>query len=262
MYVDDSGDTGLISNGSPTRHYCLTGLVIHELRWADTMRELLSFRHWLKRKYKVYLDDELHASEMLSKPGHCPQSLARLRKHERAAILRHHADQLARLPDIRLINVCVDKASGKDQDSHSVFRRAWFALFQRFENTILHRNFPGSPNEHERGLVFPDGMDCARLKAHLDDMRVRNPLFVRQRDGSRVSIDEPIRLLIEDPVCRDSRHSYFIQAADCAAYLFKQFLEPNGYAQKHGIQAYFPKRLKHVLCTHACNADPLGVVRL
>jgi hypothetical protein len=264
MYVDESGDTGLCPPGgkSPTRYFCLTGLVVHELRWTETLNELKRFRHWLKWKYKVYLDDELHAADMLMKPKSLPKSLQRLRKYERLAIIRHHADQLARLADIRLINVFVDKAQRKDKDPDSVFRRAWYALFQRFENTILHKNFPGSNGNQERGIVFPDRTDEKQLKLHLEDMRLRNPLFIKQRDGNRTAIDEPIRLLIEDPVCRDSRNSYFIQATDCAVFLFKQHLQPSTYMKEHGAHAYFSTRLRSVLCTHASNQNALGVVQL
>lgn len=264
MYVDESGDPGLCPPGgrSPTRYFCLTGLVVHELRWTETLSELQRFRHWIKWKYKVYLDDELHSADMFSKRHTLPKSLQRLRKYQRLAIIRHHADQLARLADIRLINVCIDKSLGKDKDSNLVFRRAWYALFQRFENTILHRNFPGPGNDQERGIVFPDNTDGQRLKTHLEEMRLRNPLFVKQRDGNRIALDEPIRLLIEDPVCRDSRHSYFIQAADCAVFLFKQSLQPSPFMKKHGGNAYFSTRLKPVLCTHASNLNPLGIVHL
>lgn len=262
MYVDESGDPGVPSpNGnSPTRFFCLTGLVVHELSWSSTHLELLRFRHWLKRKYGVYLDDELHTAELLTKPRNLPQSLSRLPKHERLAIVRHHADAIARLTNVRLINIIVDKQHS--EQSHTNFRRAWYALFQRFENTMSRGNFPNAVNDDDRGLVFPDNTDAAVLKGHLDAMRERNTLLVRQRDGSREVIDEPIRLLIEDPVCRDSKHSYFVQAADCAVYLFRQSLAPNGYMKKHGGNAYFRKRLVPVLCTHASNQDALGVVRL
>lgn len=261
MYVDESGDTGTAAT-SPTRYFCLTGLVVHELRWAESMRSLLSFRHWLKSEYKVFLDDELHAGDMINKPGRCPARLAGLAKHQRLAIIRHHADQLARMPDIRLINVVLDKQYAKEKTADEVFRRAWYALFQRFENTILRHNFPGTSNEQDRGLVFTDQTDAHVLKRHLEQMRVRNPLFIRQRSGSYATVDEPIRLLIEDPVSRDSKHSFFVQAADCAAYLFKQHLEPSAYIRKHGAHAYFPPRLKPVLCLAASRTDELGVVRL
>lgn len=165
MYVDESGDSGLPPprGTSPTMLYCLTGLVVHELRWLETLQGFLQFRHRLKNKYGVYLDDELHSAEMFSKPTELPASLRKLKKHERLAIIRHHADQIAASSAIRLINVCVDKRRGKDADSDAVFKRAWYALFQRFENTIQRRNFPGPPNDHERGIVFPDATDARRL---------------------------------------------------------------------------------------------------
>lgn len=264
MYVDESGDTGLVHprGSSPTRYFCLTGLVVHELRWADTLTSLLQFRHWLKAKYHVYLDDELHASEMFRRPKDMPPSLGRLAKHERLSILRQHANEIGRLANIRLICVCVDKREGKDADSNAVFRRAWYALFQRFENTILYRNFPGPPNDQERGIVFPDATDAKKLRDHLNDMRLRNVLWTKRPGGSKVSADEPIKLLIEDPVCRDSRESYFVQAADTAAFLFKQHLDPSHYMKRHGANAYFRTRLKPVLCTQASYSNPLGIVHL
>jgi Protein of unknown function (DUF3800) len=35
MYVDESGDPGL--NNSPTRYFTLTGMVVHEQRWHETV---------------------------------------------------------------------------------------------------------------------------------------------------------------------------------------------------------------------------------
>ena len=37
MYVDESGDCGV--DGSPSRYFCLAGMVVHELRWRDTMAQ-------------------------------------------------------------------------------------------------------------------------------------------------------------------------------------------------------------------------------
>ena len=264
MYVDESGDSGLPPPRglSPTRYFCLSGLVVHELEWANTLAELQRFRHWIKSRYGIYLDDELHAADMVGKPSRLPASLGLLRKHERLAILRHHADRIASLPHLSLINVCVDKSSGLDVDSRGVFRRAWYALFQRFENTIRQQNFPGPRHAADRGIVFPDNTDGEKLRQFLDDMRMRNLLTLTNRDGLRTKIDEPIKLLIEDPVCRDSQSSYFIQAVDLAAYLFKQSLQPSTYMKEHGGNAYFRTRLEPVLCRHASRTDPLGVVRL
>lgn len=67
MYVDESGDIGL--TGSPTRYFVLTGLVLHELRWRQTLDELIAFRREQKTDFGLKLREEIHASPMLSKPG-------------------------------------------------------------------------------------------------------------------------------------------------------------------------------------------------
>ncbi len=262
MYADESGDCGMPSDGSPSRLFCLSGLVVHELRWRETVAELLRFRHWLKQKYRVYLDAEIHAAALITKPGKLDPSIGKLKKHERLAIVRHFADKIATLTDVSIINVVVDKR-GKVPDKGEVFRWAWYSLFQRFENTLRYGNFPGPKNAHERGIVLPDNTDGGKLKRFLDDMRRSNPLRVQQPQGAFVYKNEPLQVVIEDPVLRDTRESYLIQAADCAAFLLKQSIEPSSYMKQHGGNAYL-QRLTPVLCKHASYKDPrgLGVVRL
>ncbi len=53
MYVDESGDCGMPADGSPSNLFCLSGVVIHELAWRDTIAELLRFRRWLKGRYRL-----------------------------------------------------------------------------------------------------------------------------------------------------------------------------------------------------------------
>lgn len=262
MYVDESGDCGMPSDGSPTRYFCLSGLVVHETRWKETMADLLRFRHWLKNRYGVYLDDEIHTANLISRPRSTAASFQRLRKHQRLAIIRNFADQIARLSNVRIINVVVDK-HGKAPNKEEVFRWAWYSLFQRFENTILNGNFPGPGRSDDCGLVFPDNTDGGKLKGFLNDMRVKNLLKVKGASGAFSYKDEPIKVIIEDAVVRDSRESYLIQSADCAVYLLKQNVEPNGYMRKHGGNAYFC-RLDPVHCSHASKKDRSGrgVVRL
>jgi len=67
--------------------------------------------------------------------------------------------------------------------------------------------------------------------------------------------------VVEDPNMRDSEHSLFIQAADLAAYLLYQNVQPCGYMKKKGGQNYF-HRLGPALCRAASSKDPDGVVRL
>jgi hypothetical protein len=81
--------------------------------------------------------------------------------------------------------------------------------------------------------------------------------------GGLRTINDPIQVLIEDPVMRDSRVSYLIQVADCAAFLLKQHIDPSSYMRTSGGKAYF-KRLEPVFCKEASrkDAEGYGIVKL
>lgn len=53
LYADESGDVG--TTGSPGQHFCLSGLVVHELRWHDTLEALIGLRRHLRDTYGLKL---------------------------------------------------------------------------------------------------------------------------------------------------------------------------------------------------------------
>lgn len=262
MYVDESGDCGLPSANSPTTFFCLSGLVVHELRWREALGRLRSFRWWLKRRYGINVEDELHAGDMIGKSKNIAASLAKLPKYQRLAIIRNFADLIATLPDVNIVNVIVDKRDRRFHAPDDVFKLAWYCLIQRFENTIRNHNFPGPVNSDDCGIIFPDNTDGGKLKKFIDSMRVNNQLIITQASGAFYRKNDPIRMIIEYPVHRDSGESYFIQAADCAVFLLKQNHEPSGYMKQHGGKFYF-NRMEKVLCKKATDKDPkgMGIVR-
>jgi hypothetical protein len=243
MYVDESGDPG--TRNSPTRYFVLTGLVIHELRWKETLEELVNFRKSIRDQFGIKLRDEIHAAKLITSPG----NLATIKRNDRLAILRKYADLLSEIPDLNIINVVIDK-NGRTND---VFEAAWKYLIQRFENTISRRNFPGPANADERGMIFPDSTDVNKLRKLIRKMRQYNPI---PNGPSNMRLSK----IIEDPNFRDSRETYFIQSADVASYLLYQHLAPNAYMKSKSGHNYF-FRLDSVLCKHASNTDPHGIVR-
>lgn len=250
MYVDESGDVGL--RGSPSRHFILVGMVVHELRWKDAHMELLQLRRDLKRQFGLATNEEIHASHLISRPG----VLARIPKHQRLEILRRYADRLSQLPYLSFISVLVDKAS--QPPGTDVFEKAWKVLVQRFENTLTQHNFPGPRNPDEMGLLFPDRSDERKLNRLMRRMRSYNPVPNSSGTGYR---NLQLRCVIEDANFRDSQHSYFIQSVDVAAYLLHQQETPSAYFKKKSGQNYFA-RLNPVLCKVASGRDPQGVVRV
>jgi hypothetical protein len=114
MYVDESGDAGMVN--SPTRYFVLTGIVLHELRWAPYLDQLISFRQRMRDAFGFRVREEFHAADMLSKPG----SLVHIKRHDRLTMIRSFANELANMPDLNIINIVVDK-QGKDPDEYDVF---------------------------------------------------------------------------------------------------------------------------------------------
>ncbi len=250
MYVDESGDPGLVN--SPTRYFVLSGLVIHELRWGDYLNELIAFRRRMRASFGLKLREEIHAAKFITSPG----DLVRIKRQDRLTILRAFSGQIANLTDMNVINIVVDK-QGK-QAGYQVFEMAWKALIQRFENTLSHRNFAGPANPDDRGLLFPDATSNKRLQQLLRSMRHYNPVPNLAGGGYR---NLTLARIVDDPNFRDSGHSFFIQAADLAAFLLYQRLSPNSYMRKKGGHKYFD-RLGPVLCRVASNNDPDGIVWL
>ncbi len=252
MYVDESGDDGLLN--SPTEFFVLSGLVMHELRWRDCVSRIYDFRKRMRDKFGLRMREEIHASHMISRPG----ELLRIKRNDRLTILRHFVDEIATLPDISIMNVVVDKRT-KKQDA-DVFTLAWKALIQRFENTVSRRNFPGPANPDDRGMIFPDETNQKKLRGLLRRMRYYNPVpNVGSYGGGFRNLQ--LQYTIEDPNLRTSHDSFLIQAADTIAYFLLQREKPCIYIRKSGAYKYF-ERLDPVLCKVASKTDALGIVRL
>lgn len=251
MYVDESGDSGLLN--SPKRHFILTGLVVHETKWRGCLDRLIHFRRRMNSGFGLKLSEELHAYALVNSPG----SLKRIKRNDRLTIIRAFADELALIDDFRIINVVVDKQS-KGQD-YDVFDKAWSALIQRFENTLNKGNFPEPAHPVEHGMIMPDRTDDKKLTQLLRKMRRYNPVPSSIGGGGYRNLT--IARVVEDPIFKDSQHSFFIQAADLAAYLLQQNLDPSSYMRKKSGKNYF-YRLKPILFLPAAKKDPHGIVRL
>src|SRR4051794_22093229 len=154
MYVDESGDTGMVR--SPTRHFALSSLVIHERRWRELIHRLIAFRKTLRTAYGLPLRTEIHAAEFIRHPP-----VVGMPKHIRLAILRNFIDELAKIEFISITSVMFLKA-GKPKNVN-IFNTAWQTLFQRFENTMNYGNFPGQFRS-DFGIVITDNTDGVKLQ--------------------------------------------------------------------------------------------------
>lgn len=255
MYVDESGDTG--RNPGSTRYFCLSGLVLHESNWRGFINAMLAHRKVLSANCGLPLRAEIHASEYINKQVFTKNPKRALKKYERLAILRNVLDELAKQQTISFTNVVVDK-EGKRPD-YDVLGSAWGTLFQRFENTLLAGNFPGS-HRQDYGIVITDAVSGNKLTRLMRRMAVYNPIPNNPFYGPGTR-NIPIVRVIEDPSPRDSAESLPIQACDVVAYFLMQTVKPNSYIRKKSAGDYFA-RLMPVLNTRASRTDRLGIVRL
>lgn len=254
MYVDESGDPGTDPN-SPTQYFILSSIVLHELRWIPLLDSLVDLRRYLRETKGLKLREEIHATALINRPG----DLRRIKRHDRVDIMKQCIDWVASNHDISVTTICVNKNNRKQQDD--VFEFAWKLLIQRFENTLSYNNFPGPRNPDDKGMVFPDNTDGEKLTKLMRRMRRYNP--VPHKSGLNVAGYRNMNLqaIIEDPMLKESKKSFFTQIVDVVAYSARQLYETNNYMKKKGGHNFY-KRLKPVLNTHASSSHPLGIVEV
>ena len=237
----------------PARILLFSSLVVHESRWRELIQLLIAFRRTLRAVYDLPLRAEIHSAEFIRHPP-----VMGMPKHIRLAILRNFLDELAKIDFISITNVIIDKR--RKPSTYDVFSNAWQILFQRFENTMKYKNFPGH-YQRDFGIVINDNTEGMKLQKLVRKMAVYNPIpHIVSMYGAGYRI-MPIQKIIEDPNSRDSKYSYLIQGCDVVAYFVLQRFAPNSYIRRVGAQHYFD-RLAPVLNARASRSDPLGIVVL
>ena len=251
MYVDESGDVGV--NNSPTQYFVLSAIVIHELRWRDTLSRLVDFRKILKTKSGLKLRDEIHCNELINKPG----ELMRIKRNDRLDIIKKCVDWINQQPDINVFSVAINKEN-KDED---IFELAWHVLTMRFENTIRYGNFAGPRNADDRGMILSDNTEGEKLRKLIRKMRHYNFIPNRRDFYEEGSRNLKLSYVIEDPIFRDSKNSFMHQMNDVLAYCVRQRYEPNAYMKKKGGHNFY-KRLDNVIVKKVSKTNEFGIVEI
>ena len=93
-------------------------------------------------------------------------------------------------------------------------------------------------------------------------MKVYNPIPSRFGAWEEGKVHKSITLdrIIEDPVFKSSKSSYFIQLADFCAYALLRRERPLPSKTKYGLDKSF-LTLEPVLVKKASSSDPYGIVR-
>ncbi|MFC5412385.1 DUF3800 domain-containing protein [Larkinella bovis] len=244
MYVDESGDPGTSKFGS--EHFILSGLIISDEYWRDSLSRLKEFRQHLKKTTGLLITTELHAAELVRIKK--IEAYRKIRKPVRVGIINQFIQQIPIIfSSASVINICLHKKQfPKDTNFQEL---AWSRLIQRYD-TYLKKQVK------DRGIIVSDETDGAIIRKLLRKMRVYNPVPSHYTGSHNVPTDN----IIEDIFTRSSQHSLFIQAVDFIAHSLYRKEFPKGSYRKYGLEKSFDN-LEPILLKAASKGDPLGIVR-
>lgn len=252
LYADESGDAGL--KNSPTKHLIISGVIIEESNWNAVFNSTKLFRTLLRKKYKILLKDELHAKDLIYGRGDFFQK--NLTPNERLNVYRESLDHLSTLSDIRILNICCRKHQIKQwKIDLTIFEYTWMIFVQRFHR-FLEEVYRKTGNYHA-GMVICDRGNEVIIQKLMRKMRVYNP--IKSKFTGKFYANPVINRVIDDPIPRSSKHSYFIQFADLVAYCLLKREEPSQRLAKTNFHTFL-NILDPVLLKEASTYDPLGIV--
>lgn len=257
MYVDESGDPGLLNpnlppHQQPSVHYILSGLIIPITEWRNYLTAIVEIRRQIRQTYGIPVRSEMKGAALINPRGN--PHLRHLTRRQRVAVYQdifHH--MVLRMPQARIVNVYADKQNLRYPSSRNsdLEQRAWTFLIQRFHNFLSKQAFPSY------GIIFADETNEVKLRRLLRKMRVYNPtpsLYGGYYHAPAVSI-------VEDPIMRNSSHSYFIQLCDLVAHSLYRKKQPRGGYRRYNVDRLFDI-LQPLLLTQASRYDPQGIVYL
>jgi hypothetical protein len=260
IYVDESGDPGVYSPSAlNTRHYILSGVIVPADRWKNTFDQHRQIRYFLSQSYGLPVREEIHAGDWLGR-NRSQQSFSPglNSKFKRSQALKDYVQRIAvDLVDVQFIHIHVDKSAYSGNAPIDLI--AWERLIQRFHNFLTHQTISGISSP-AHGLIFADQNNETMIRTLLRKMRAYNPIPSRYGSGTRQVLCTQI---IDDPIIRNSEHSYFVQIADVSAHLLYQKLYPKGSLKRYSVDRLFDLLSPRLLLA-ASTHDPyqMGIVHI
>jgi hypothetical protein len=222
-YYDESGDDGYPGYSSPL--FTLSALYLHYTDWKVAYQTIRESRRQIKAHCGLPIKWEIHTKYLLlNKHPYKPLGLSDV---ERIQIVDECCQLIAGL-SVRAINVCIVKPRVKNP-TYEVLQTAVTYSVQRIENDLKPWD-----NPENQFMIITDSGRVGKIRKTTRRIQVFNPIPSKYTGAS---YRREIQSLIEDPLPKDSKESYFIQLADVVAYVV--YL----YASLETGAASFPNRM-------------------
>lgn len=235
-YFDETGDDGYPEYSSEI--FVLTSIYLYYQNWKDIYLKIYDFRKYLKEAYGFPTKLEFHTNKfMLNKK---PFRIYGWDEKERIKIVKNFAEFISTL-DMKSINVCIQKLkinSSNEKYYKNVLGASLNFNAQRIENDIKKIE-PSS-----KFIIITDEGRVSSLRKTTRKIQKIN--FIPSKFGSTPYRQE-INLLIEDPLPKNSKDSYFIQIADFISYfVYLYFIDRNNWHNR--LKEWFDeKKLEEII---------------
>jgi uncharacterized protein DUF3800 len=204
-YYDEAGDDGFPSYSSPV--FVLSSLYLHHLNWKETYERVLIFRNEIKANYGLPIKLEMHARQFLLNKN--PYKKFNFSEEARVEIFSKFCEFIGSL-DIRIINIAIIKTEIKNQ-SYQILDTSLKFSVQRIENDLNPKI-----NPNEKFMIITDEGRVGKMRKTTRKIQKIN--FIPSKYSTSTYRRE-IRTLIEDPLPKNSKESYFIQFADVVSFI-------------------------------------------
>jgi len=203
-YYDEAGDDGFPRYSSPL--FVLSALYLHYLNWKRAFDTIQMFRRQLKNDFNIPIKWEIHTRSLLLNKN--PYREIGLSNNDRICVIDLFCDLASQL-DIKVVNIAINKTIIRKQD-YRVLDRALTYSVQRIENDLKRIDPTG------RFLIITDDGRVGKMRN--TTRRIQKINFIPSRYGPE-GYRQEIESLIEDPLPKNSKESYFIQLADTISYI-------------------------------------------
>jgi|SRR5690554_2036649 len=203
-YYDETGDDGFPKFSSEL--FVLTATYIHNLNWKEVYNKIGEFRKQLKDDFNLPVKTEFHSRYFLLNKK--PYKNLNISDSDRIHIINLFCELIALL-EVRIINVVINKKNIQT-DSYEVLGNALTYSVQRIEND-LSRMSPAS-----KYVILTDSGRVGKMRKTTRKIQRINFIPSKYSIGS---YRKEIQHLIEDPLPKDSKESFFIQLSDLVSYI-------------------------------------------
>jgi len=212
IYIDESYDE---------THYAYSAMFINAFRWNNYFDHMLKWRgDWFKT-HQISLDTELHATDFVAGRG---QPHHNRDKTYRAGLFNEAIQRIEQMDGIKIINGITNN------------KKKYMLLFDymltRINNTLKANN--------AYGVLICDEGNENQLTSVVRKMKKENHIPDRLdmygHNSSKRNI--PLDRIIEDPLFKTSKSSYFIQLADFLAFSLLRNEKPGEFTMNSVKNAF------------------------